>query len=231
MAARLTELKWVLAIGTSLALLFTLFSGLDLAASGLFFRNGHWLLDRDSIWLALPFRGLPLLGQAMVVALAVLWLLSFIPRFPKLAARRATVGFLLAAALLGPALLVDLGLKDHSGRARPINVQEFDGQKQFTPAFVPADQCRKNCSFVSGHVVGVSFLMAFGWLGSPAVRRRWLLVSIAACGVIGVVRMIPGGHFLSDVVFAWFAVYFSLWLTEWLFRCLGWLPTPQSQAG
>ena len=66
--------------------------------------------------------------------------------------------------------------------------------------------------------------MAFGWLGAPAVRRRWLLASIACGGLFALVRIVPGGHFLSDTIFAWFATYFSLWVTEWLFRKLGWLP-------
>ena len=66
--------------------------------------------------------------------------------------------------------------------------------------------------------------MAFGWLGAPAVRRRWLLASIAFGGLFALVRMAPGGHFLSDTIFAWFATYFSLCFAEWLFRRVGWLP-------
>ena len=56
------------------------------------------------------------------------------------------------------------------------------------------------------------------------MRRRWLLASIACGAFFALVRMVPGGHFLSDTIFAWFATYFSLWLTEWLFRKFGWLP-------
>ena len=66
--------------------------------------------------------------------------------------------------------------------------------------------------------------MSFGWLGAPAVRRRWLLVSIAFGAFFALIRMVPGAHFLSDTVFAWFTTYFSLWLTEWAFRRLKWLP-------
>lgn len=214
----------MLAACTLLAAVFLAFPELDLLASGFFFRDAAWLLHRDSGWLALPYLGLPRLGQATVLVLAALLLLGCLRRFDRLRARRATFGFLLAAALAGPVLLVDNGFKDNSGRARPINVQPFGGEKRFTPAFVPTDQCRKNCSFVSGHVAGASFVMAFGWLAAPPRRRRWLLAGAAAGAAMGIVRMIPGGHFLSDVIFAWFAVYFSLWLTEWAFRRLHWLP-------
>jgi lipid A 4'-phosphatase len=43
---------------------------------------------------------------------------------------------------------------------------------------------------------------------------------------MGLIRMIPGGHFLSDAIFAWFSIYYALWLVEWIFRRLGWLPPP-----
>ena len=223
--SRATEFRLALAAFGVLAGLFIAFPQIDLAASGLFYQGeGQWLVHRDNGWLAIPYRGLPRLGQGLLVTLLVLWLLGFVKPFAKLRARRVATGFLLASALLGPVLLVDGTLKEHSGRTRPVNIEQFGGSKHFTPAFIPADQCAQNCSFVSGHVATASFIMAFGWLGAPAVRRRWLLASLAGAGFFALVRMAPGGHFLSDTIFAWFATYFSLWFTEWLFRRLGWLP-------
>jgi len=223
--SRATELRVALIAFGLLAVLFIAFPQLDLAASGLFYLgDGKWLLARDSAWLALPYHGLPRAGQSLLLVLLILFLLGFWQRFPRLKARRAAIGFLIVGGLLGPILLVDATLKEHSGRTRPVNTVNFGGSKLFTPAFIPADQCQKNCSFVSGHVATASFIMAFGWLGAPAVRRRWLLASIACGGFFALVRMVPGGHFLSDTIFAWFATYFSLWFTEWLFRKLGWLP-------
>ena len=222
--SRVTEFRLALIAFGLLAGLFIALPQIDLAASQLFYRGqGRWALNREDLWLAIPYRGLPWLGQGLLLALALLWLGSFVPRLNKLKPRRVLFGFLLAGALLGPILLVDATLKEHSGRTRPVNIEQFGGSKQFTPAFIPADQCQQNCSFVSGHVATASFIMAFGWLGAPAVRRRWLLASIAFGGLFAVVRMVPGGHFLSDTIFAWFATYFSLWVTEWLFRRLGWL--------
>lgn len=223
--SRAIELRFALAAFGLLAVLFVAAPQIDLAASALFYRgNGLWALNREDLWLAIPYRGLPWLGQGLLVSLLLLWLLGFSKRFPTIRARRLTYGFLLTGALAGPILLVDATLKEHSGRTRPVNIEQFGGNKQFTPAFIPADQCQQNCSFVSGHVATASFIMAFGWLGAPAVRRRWLLASLAFGGLFALVRMVPGGHFLSDTVFAWFATYFSLWLTELLFGKLGWLP-------
>ena len=230
MVSRATEFRLALAACLGLAVLFVAFPQIDLWASGLFYDgDGLWLFGREDPWLAIPYRGLPIVGQGLLGLLAVLLLASWLPplsrRFPWLLARRVTLGFLLTGALLGPVLLVDATLKEHSGRTRPVNTEQFGKTRQFTPAFIPADQCDKNCSFVSGHVATAAFIMAFGWLGAPATRRRWLLGSIAFAGFFALVRMAPGGHFLSDCLFAWFSTYFSLWATEWLFRRLGWLPT------
>ena len=223
--SRATEFRFALLAFGLLATLFVAWPQIDLAASGLFYRGeGQWVLERHSRWLFLPYRGLPRIGQALVVVLLALWLLSFVKRFQKLRARRVLFGFILVSGLLGPVVLVDATLKEHSGRARPERIEQFGGIRQFTPAFLVADQCEKNCSFVSGHVATASFIMAFGWLGAPAVRRRWLLASIGFGAFMALARMAPGGHFLSDTIFAWFATYFTLWLTEWLFRRLGWLP-------
>lgn len=223
--SRAIELRLAAIAFGLLAVLFVAWPQIDLAASSLFYRgDGRWLFNREDLILAIPYRGLPRLGQGLLLALLALWLLSFWSRLPKLRSRRVLFGFLLSAALLGPILIVDATLKEHSGRTRPVNTVQFGGSKQFTPAFIPANQCEKNCSFVSGHVATAAFIMAFGWLSAPAVRRRWLIASLAFSGLFALVRMVPGGHFLSDTIFGWFATYFSLWLTEWLFKKVGWLP-------
>jgi lipid A 4'-phosphatase len=225
MCSRATELRWALGIFGLLAATFIAFPQIDLVVSGAFyFPQGHWLSPTDGLFRRLAYHGLPRLGQVLLIVLAILLALSFVKKLPRLKARRVLFGFLLASALLGPVLLVDYSLKGHFGRARPSQVSEFGGSQRFTPAFVPADQCTGNCSFVSGHVSTAAFIMAFGWLSAPTIRRRWLVAGLSLATYFAWARLSAGGHFLSDTIFAWFATYFSLWLTEWLFRKLGWLP-------
>ncbi|KJV10113.1 hypothetical protein VZ95_07070, partial [Elstera litoralis] len=72
-------------------------------------------------------------------------------------ARRVTgreAAFLLLAVGLGPGLLANTILKDNWGRARPSHLSEFGGTKSFSPPLIPADQCPKNCAFVSGDAAG-----------------------------------------------------------------------------
>jgi lipid A 4'-phosphatase len=96
------------------------------------------------------------------------------------------------------------------GRARPDEVTHFGGARTFTPAFVPADQCESNCSFVSGHAAFV-----FGGFAVALVARRrratTLLVAVLG-GLAGLGRMLQGAHFLSDIVFAGVFMYAVAWL-------------------
>lgn len=81
----------------------------------------------------------------------------------------------------------------------------------------------KNCSFVSGHAALGFYTIALAWV----VRRRrrlWLAVGIGVGALVGLGRLLQGGHFLGDVVFAFWATYFSCVLVAW------WLNLPPREA-
>ncbi len=105
---------------------------------------------------------------------------------------------------MGPGLVVNAVLKDHWGRARPVNIEQFGSQKRFTPPLILSDQEGK--SFTSGDASVGFFLSAFAFLFTG--RRRKLLYAggIAAGLLIGLVRIVMGAHFLSDVLFSGVAV-------------------------
>ncbi|MCX8018616.1 MAG: phosphatase PAP2 family protein [Rhodocyclaceae bacterium] len=187
--------------------------GLDLAVSGLFYRPGEGFFLRDSLWAQLFYRGSPPLVWGWAGVAALLALLSLRRGFAHL--RRPAL-FVLTTILLGPGLIVSL-MKDHWGRARPVQIVEFGGTARFTPAWVPADQCDQNCSFVGGHAAGAFSLLALAW-AIPRQRRLWLSAGILWGGHMGLVRIAQGGHFLSDIVFSGFIVYFTAaLLARWLF--------------
>ena len=48
------------------------------------------------------------------------------------------------------------------------------------------------------------FFLAFAWVLRD---RRWLIYGATIGMIVGLGRMIQGGHFLSDVIFSGFAVY------------------------
>lgn len=110
--------------------------------------------------------------------------------------------FLAAMLAIGPGLVANVIFKDNWGRARPRQVVEFGGKKQFTPPLVPARECARNCSFVSGEASSAFAPFFAAALLLPQVRIT-LLASGAFMGLAaGLIRMSQGGHFLSDVLFA-----------------------------
>ena len=124
--------------------------------------------------------------------------------------------FLLLALAIGPGLVVNGIFKEAWGRARPRDVVQFGGARRFTPALVLSDECKTNCSFVSGEAALGFYGLSFMFL---ARRRRKMiaLTSLLFGFFIGLVRMSVGAHFLSDVIFSGvftflvsFALYFVL---------------------
>ena len=60
------------------------------------------------------------------------------------------IAFLSITMALGPGLLVNLTLKDHTHRPRPAHLQAFGGKAEFRPFYMADGACAKNCSFPSG---------------------------------------------------------------------------------
>ena len=113
-------------------------------------------------------------------------------------------------AVFGNGLLVQEGLKNQVGRPRPSHVHEMGGAVSFVPALQVSQSCSRNCSFVSGHAaLGFCFL-AFGMWAAHERRRRWLVTGLLLGSTIGLVRIVQGGHFLSDIVFAFLAIWGSV---------------------
>ena len=112
----------------------------------------------------------------------------------------AGVWVVLATLVIGPGLIVNLGLKAHAHRPRPVHVTEFGGPDAFKPWNQFDGACVKNCSFASGEA-SEGF-----WMIAPAleVPGPWRGAAVAGAvlfgAATGVLRMAFGGHFLSDVV-------------------------------
>jgi lipid A 4'-phosphatase len=110
--------------------------------------------------------------------------------------------FLAVCILAGPLAVTNLGFKDHWGRARPRDVVEFGGRHTYTAALLPAHECERNCSFVSGEASSI-FSVGFAAMILFPVQAPFIMVTGILLGCLaGLVRMIQGAHFLSDVVFA-----------------------------
>lgn len=191
-----------------LGLIFLLFPTLDLTVSGWFYqRPPGFFLAKETLFIFL-YEFVPLMVYLLEVALPLIILLGFSPLQRYLIAHRKPAVYLALVLLLGPGLLVNEVFKNHWGRARPGQIVEFGGDRTFTAAGVLGDQCERNCSFVCGHASMGFYFLSFGYL-FPRQRRRWLGIGIGLGSLIGLARIAQGAHFISDVVFSFFAVYFT----------------------
>jgi lipid A 4'-phosphatase len=112
--------------------------------------------------------------------------------------------YLFLVLILGAGLIVNVVFKDSFGRARPRDIAEFGGSKQFTAAFVVATECDRNCSFSSGEGAGAFFSLA---LACALSRRREMLLAAVGLGVlVSWSRVASGAHFFSDTVVSFFVM-------------------------
>lgn len=177
---------------------FALWPELDLATTRFVYAHGgFWGASalagdaRDGLRLA-PFWLLALLA-GLWLARRRNWIAAPAP------STRAMI-FLTASLTIGSGLIVNLGLKDHSHRPRPVHVSEFGGDQAFRPWNCFDGACVKNCAFASGEAASSFWLVAPALLAPPP----WRGAAIAAAVVYGVatsaLRVAFGGHFLSDVL-------------------------------
>jgi lipid A 4'-phosphatase len=109
--------------------------------------------------------------------------------------------YVAAVFFIGPGLLTNTLLKDHSGRPRPGDVLQFEGAEVYVAPFAFNGPCVANCSFVAGDPSAAFAFLAPALL-LPARWRRWGVGVALGFGVlVGLLRMYQGGHFLSDVIF------------------------------
>ena len=144
---------------------------------------------------------------ALLVALVGLLVFALARRHPGLAPWRRHGLYLFLALALGPGLLVNTIFKDHWGRPRPRQTQDFGGRWEFQRILENGAPGRGK-SFPCGHSSTGYYFVAFYFL----LRRRRRALALAALAgsaaygtLIGLARMAAGAHFASDVL--WSAVF------------------------
>ena len=212
-----TGLAIALTVAVVVGVLFGVYSRLDITISALFYDRHtdlfaanvqHWVNDLRSgaEWLS-----------AILVAPACLAMIGkiFFPRRRMLIGARAAL-FLIVTMALGPGVLTNLILKDHWGRARPIDVTELGGTSRFTAWWDPRGDCPTNCSFVAGEPSGAFWTLAPAALAPPQWRLLAYSGALAFGGAVGLLRIAGGGHFFSDVAFAGVFIFLLIWVTHGL---------------
>jgi lipid A 4'-phosphatase len=168
-------------------------------------------------------------GTLLVVpAVAALLIKLILPRRKMMVSGRAVV-FLIATLALAPGLLVNVLLKDHWGRPRPIDVTQFGGTDHFVAWWDPRGNCPNNCAFVSGDVAGAFWTIAPAALAPPQWRALAYGAALALGTGMAAMRVMAGGHFISDTMFAGIFTFLIIWIAHGLIY--RWPRTRLSDAG
>jgi lipid A 4'-phosphatase len=183
------------------ALVLALWPGLDLAFAGLFAAPsggfvGMTPLGRDlrNVFYVLP---------SVILALcALLWLARRAGAQLRFAPGGREMLFLALSFLLGPGLLINGVLKEHSHRPRPNEITAFGGTQAFRPWYRFDGECLRNCSFVSGEAASATWTFAPASLLPPPIRVPAEIAALVFAAAAGLLRAAFGGHFPSDVVIA-----------------------------
>jgi lipid A 4'-phosphatase len=192
-------------------LFFILFPKFDIFFSKLFFFEEKFISDKYIFIRSLR----SFLKDLMIVTSIVSLLLIIVNIFFKMKKKTflkprtklILIGFLVGP-VIGCGLIANFYFKDNWGRARPINIQEFGGEKIYTQPFIISDQCERNCSWISGEAsAAFSFITGTIILKSPI----FFLLNIIFGIIVSFCRIAMGGHFLSDNIFAMiFMIYLAI---------------------
>ncbi|MFZ0790812.1 MAG: phosphatase PAP2 family protein, partial [Chromatiaceae bacterium] len=156
---------------------------LDLRAAAVFYHpelDNPWYQAEEPLWsflyIASPLlTGLVMLGGLLVLAGGNLWL--------GLRRLRLYAILVIAAALLGPGLVVNGVFKDNWGRPRPNQVEALGGTKDYLPPLMVGER-GKGKSFPCGHS-SVGYMLGVFFLIWRRRRPRLAWASLAGAVVLG----------------------------------------------
>jgi lipid A 4'-phosphatase len=180
-----------------------------------------WTLDTNGfVQLLYRYGTWPAITVACIAG--VVWVASVF--HDRLSTHRQLAMFVALSMALGPGLVVNGIFKEYYGRPRPVQVTEFGGERQFAPVWEPHFG-EDGKSFPSGHAS-----MGFFWLTFAvfyAERNRRLAVAFALLALVhgacmGFARIVQGGHWFSDVIWAAGMDYLTAWF---LYRALKMSPS------
>jgi lipid A 4'-phosphatase len=184
---------------------------LDIKFIKFFYDESSHFIYKHDLWVQYFFWFIPIVTKAFIGLLILLIIYKIIRYRNYRKIFKSSIIYLLLTAAIGPGLIVNSIFKENFNRARPSQISNFNGHKDFSRAFVISDQCETNCSFSSGHAAMAFYFssLAYALLLSKNSKLKTYrdekyfniiyILSLIFGSLVGFSRILMGGHFLSDV--------------------------------
>jgi lipid A 4'-phosphatase len=188
----------LIALLAAVGAIFALRPDIDLAVAHFFYDRGGFIGHDGLERLARDFfRVTPFL---VLAGFGIPYLLRRFGAAIRWAPDGRSVVFLAASIAIGSGLIVNLGMKDHLHRPRPVQTQDFGGPDEFRPWYRFDGACHKNCGFPSGEASSGFWMVAPALLGPPPWQGLALAGAVVFGAAASALRLAFGGHYLSDVL-------------------------------
>ncbi len=181
----------------------------DLRFSAHFFTDEkQWFLAKSPPWIWLYEYGV-IPGIFLSIISFLTWIFSHTKK--KLAILRPYLLICALTPIIASALLVNVVLKDHTGRPRPREIIQFSGNWEYLPALQIGIPGRGH-SFPCGHC-SIAFTLTSGivfW----RLSRKFAILSLSLGLIYGILmslaRIVQGGHFITDAMWSLGVVWLTL---------------------
>jgi lipid A 4'-phosphatase len=134
---------------------------------------------------------------------------------------RKAAFFAVLLMILGPGIVVNAVFKNNWGRPRPQDCKVFNGEYSYTKVWDMGKDAGINGSFPAGHPSVGFFLFFLFFIYKKTKKKRayaFLLLALIYGGILGLTRMIQGGHFASDVIWCGGFIYLIGLIQYYCFR-------------
>ena len=201
-------LKYFLLI-ICISIIFFIFPTIDITISGIFYKGSGEFFANKTDWYVYFLREIVLTSIVLIIFFLPIISASyyFFTRKNILGISLNNAAYLFLSSVLSLGLVVNVILKNLWGRVRPNDTILFGGDQPFSIPWLKVSHCDHNCSFVSGDVSAYTLLLALLLILN---KQQFVKLAYFMIALIGLIRIMEGGHFFSDVIMSFMITHFIL---------------------
>lgn len=212
--------RWILP-GILLLLITPFTPWLDLTISNFFYSHGNDPVEHfySNAFFDFMYDFGFLAGDLTAVFFVFMLALSFFKKFNQW--RKPALVMVLTLAL-GAGAITHALLKDHWGRPRPKQTENFGGEQPFRPYYSPNffHQPQPSKSFPCGHCSTGFYFFALALVGEKLRSRKIYLTGMILAWTLGIAlslaRIAQGAHYFSDTLFSAYIMWCTALTVTWL---------------